>query len=278
MDKDIEDIIKYLEAKEYDTVLDNYNLCTIDFCAVLNAGIKNFADTRSDYFVTLIGYPIIKSKEIIGFVDIKTKRRIVNHLVSGYDEYGFKEFRDIYSGYGHNLYLGIGDVGVRVLPLVSEGRLHDYNQYSEAEINDIIDSLESYCLEVSCPIYDSSMAIDYYNQEIYICPLNQESYLLVSPISSTIGVGYQEIVTGHKIIKIENPSYHPRYQNQFMYLDPFKKTKHYIEPIDICKKATRVLTPSEIEKYKSTSPETINNLIVEYIDGDYSREQSRFKL
>lgn len=219
--------------------------------------------TKSDNLNTYYCVPVYNSRRIIGFKELLSDKELVKRVYED-NECCDDFYKDKYYPYAYDKtreFIQIGDIDVEIDQDYETEELQKYVNFNKDAVAESIDSLELNAIRQTCEGYDPKRTMEYYNKELYLCPLDDD-FIVVKPCCMFgIITGFRELITGRKVIKRTSE------ELEYDYLINMnrKLVNLKIEPIDFSVLATRGLKVSEFEDYMDLTPEEVEAKIANHL-------------
>ncbi len=248
---------------------DVYRVAASAITDVNRYGTKIECDKINTYF----GIPVRNSHgRIITLNELVTGRPLVKYVYTKNE--CFEEYEEVYYPYAYDKKRDmpqIGDIEVEVDQDYETSELQQYVANAKEAIDSSLESLELRAIAQTSAGYNEGKDMDYYNKPLYICPLYDDDFIIVSATRSPLGplTGFRELITGRKVIKHTETEYDE--SDRMLNLNRSLMDPE-IDPINFSVLATRELTVKEFEEYMDLTPEEVEAKISNYL-AKLSRER-----
>lgn len=241
---------------------DVYRVTTGAVCYVNDYG----TNTECEKLNTFYCIPVYNSRgKIITLNEVLTNQPLVKRVYVK-NECWDDDYNEMYYSYAYDKTRDlpqIGDVEVKVDQKYQTEELVRYVGYNPAAIKKALDTLELRAIKKTCDGYEEGKGMDYYNQKLYVCPLDDD-FIIVSARKNLLGNvgGFRELITKRRVIKRTSDECYD--YDHLINLNPVLKNRD-IENIDLTVLATREIPVSVMEKYMELTPEEVEAKISNYL-------------
>lgn len=223
--------------------------------------------TKYEKIDTFYCVPVRNSRGlIITLNEVLTNTPLVKRV---YDKNNFyeDEYDEVYYDYAYDKTRDmpqIGDIEVIVDQDYETDELREYVAQNPADVKKSLDTLELRAIENTSDGYCEDKKMDYYNQKLYICPLDDD-FIIVSarttPLLGNIN-GFRELITKRMVIKRTSDECYDF--DHLVNLNPTLESVD-IKNINLSILATREIPVDVMESYMELTPEEVEAKISIYL-------------